>query len=128
MVRSEDTAEDSFAAIFARSKLGMAMAAMIRIIATTISNSIREKPRCLFIVFAPKNWPPKGYGPKRTHTQCTQDAKRRTIGTTDVLGLPCLSACPGVAEVLPKLLREQSKQNLLRKGKSQFPTRPETPA
>src|SRR5437762_8279127 len=51
MVRREETAEDSLAAIFARSKLGMAMAAMIRMIATTISNSIREKPRCLFMVF-----------------------------------------------------------------------------
>src|SRR5205807_9021241 len=51
MVRREETAEDSFAEILARSKLGMAMAAMIRMIATTISNSIREKPRCLFIVF-----------------------------------------------------------------------------
>src|SRR5437879_13659532 len=51
MVRSEATAEDSFAAILARSKFGMAMAAVSRRIATTISNSIREKPRCFFIVF-----------------------------------------------------------------------------
>src|SRR5213080_4116050 len=50
MVRSEATAEDSFAAILARSKFGMAMAAMIRMIATTISNSIREKPRCFSLI------------------------------------------------------------------------------
>jgi hypothetical protein len=46
-VRREPTAEASLAAIFARSKLGMAMAAMIRIIATTIKSSISEKPLCL---------------------------------------------------------------------------------
>src|SRR6516162_4821551 len=49
MVRSEATADDSLAAILERTKIGIAMAAMIRIIATTFSNSIREKPRCLFI-------------------------------------------------------------------------------
>jgi hypothetical protein len=35
------------AAIFERSKFGIAMAAMIRMIATTINNSINEKPFCL---------------------------------------------------------------------------------
>jgi len=40
----DDTAEASLAEILARNRLGMAMAAMIRIMATTISNSIREKP------------------------------------------------------------------------------------
>jgi hypothetical protein len=49
IVRIPLTADASFAAIFERSKLGTAMAAMIKIIATTISNSISEKPRCLFI-------------------------------------------------------------------------------
>src|SRR5260370_27751149 len=48
-VRTEPTAEDSFAEMRALSRLGMAMAAMIRMIATTISNSIREKPLCFFI-------------------------------------------------------------------------------
>jgi hypothetical protein len=48
MVRSEATAEASFAAIFERIKFGIAIAAMIKMIATTISNSIREKPFCLF--------------------------------------------------------------------------------
>jgi hypothetical protein len=43
-VRREAAAEDSFAAIFDRRKLGIAMAAMIRIMATTMSNSINENP------------------------------------------------------------------------------------
>src|SRR5262245_5723252 len=51
MVRIELTAEDSLAAMRARSKLGIAMAAMIRMIATTINNSINEKPFCFrFII------------------------------------------------------------------------------
>src|SRR5207245_775374 len=50
MVRTEPTADDSLAAIFERSKFGMAIAAMIRIIATTISNSIGEKPFCFVII------------------------------------------------------------------------------
>src|SRR5260370_23706345 len=49
MVRTEPTADDSLAAIFERSKFGMAMAAMIRMIATTIKSSIREKPFCFFM-------------------------------------------------------------------------------
>src|SRR5713226_9573152 len=47
MVRIEATAEASLAAILERIKLGIAMAAMIKMIATTISNSISEKPFCL---------------------------------------------------------------------------------
>src|SRR6266850_1873418 len=50
MVRREPTAEASFAAIRDRRRFGMAMAAMIRMIATTISNSIREKPFCFFMM------------------------------------------------------------------------------
>jgi len=42
--RREPTAEDSLAAIFERSKFGIAIAAMIKMIATTMSSSIREKP------------------------------------------------------------------------------------
>src|SRR5437763_12792769 len=49
MVRTELTADDSLAAMRARSRLGIAMAAMIKMIATTISNSISEKPFCFFI-------------------------------------------------------------------------------
>src|SRR5947208_16546193 len=48
MVRSEDTAEDSFAKILERSKFGIAMAAMIKMIATTIRSSMRENPFCGF--------------------------------------------------------------------------------
>jgi hypothetical protein len=39
-------ADDSFAEIFARRRLGIAIAAITRMIATTISNSISEKPCC----------------------------------------------------------------------------------
>src|ERR1700693_2577173 len=53
MVRSELTADDSLAAMRARSRFGMAIAAIIRIIATTISNSISEKPFCFRISFSP---------------------------------------------------------------------------
>jgi len=45
-VRSEATADAWFAAIFDRIKLGIAIAAMIKMIATTINNSISEKPFC----------------------------------------------------------------------------------
>jgi hypothetical protein len=51
-VRTELAADDSFAEILARSRFGMAMAAMIRIIATTISSSIREKPLCSLITLS----------------------------------------------------------------------------
>ena len=47
-VRSEPTAEASFAAILDLIRFGIAMAAMIKMIATTISNSIREKPFWFF--------------------------------------------------------------------------------
>src|SRR5438270_9772531 len=48
--RTEAAAEDSLAEILARSRFGMAIAAMIKMIATTISNSINEKPFCLRIL------------------------------------------------------------------------------
>src|SRR5215471_4806930 len=51
MVRIELTADDSLAAMRARSKFGIAIEAMIRMIATTISNSINEKPFCFAISF-----------------------------------------------------------------------------
>jgi hypothetical protein len=53
MVRSEPTAEASLAAIFDRKRLGMAMAAIIKIIATTIKSSMSEKPFCLFRMTSP---------------------------------------------------------------------------
>src|SRR5437879_4366572 len=54
--RNEPTAEASFAAIFERSKLGMAIAAMIKMIATTIKSSINEKPFCLFRINSPSRF------------------------------------------------------------------------
>jgi hypothetical protein len=51
MVRTALTEADSLAAIRARSKFGIAIAAIIRMIATTISNSISEKPVCFRISF-----------------------------------------------------------------------------
>src|SRR5437899_3177377 len=45
----ELAADDSLAAMRARSRFGMAIAAIMRMIATTISNSISEKPLCFFI-------------------------------------------------------------------------------
>src|SRR5271169_6456722 len=50
MVRIEATADDSLAAMRERSRLGIAMAAMIRMIATTISSSISEKPLCFLVL------------------------------------------------------------------------------
>ena len=44
MRRTELAAEDSLAAIFARIRFGIAIAAMIRIMATTIRSSISENP------------------------------------------------------------------------------------
>src|SRR5215467_10680546 len=46
MARSEPTAEASSAEIRARKRLGMAIAAMIKMIATTIKSSISENPFC----------------------------------------------------------------------------------
>jgi len=43
-------AAESLADILERSRFGIAMAAMIRMIATTISSSINEKPFCLRIL------------------------------------------------------------------------------
>src|ERR1700704_2406314 len=54
MVRIPLAAADSLAAIRARSRFGIAMAAMIRMIATTISNSISEKPFCFRIIVCPR--------------------------------------------------------------------------
>ena len=48
-VRMSPIVADSFAETRARSKLGIAIAAMMPMIATTISSSIRVKPFCFFI-------------------------------------------------------------------------------
>jgi len=55
MVLMFETVVDSFAVCLERSKLGMAIVAMIRMIATTISNSKSEKPRLFFIGFLSKS-------------------------------------------------------------------------
>src|SRR5271170_5777616 len=55
MVRMEPTADASFAAMRDRSRLGIAMAAMIKMIATTISNSISEKPFCFLFIVSPRS-------------------------------------------------------------------------
>src|ERR1041384_3781241 len=52
MVRIEDCAEPSLAARFDESKLGMAMAAMMPIIATTMRSSISEKPSWRFVLIS----------------------------------------------------------------------------
>lgn len=57
-VRSASAADDSLADILACNRLGMAIAAIMRIIATTISNSINENPFAERISF-PQNWLPK---------------------------------------------------------------------
>jgi len=54
MVRNDETADASFADILLRRKFGIAIAAMTRMIATTISNSMSENPDCLRTrVFSP---------------------------------------------------------------------------
>ncbi len=52
-LRNEATAEASLAAILDRNRFGIAIAAMIRMIATTIKSSIREKPFCSLTVCSP---------------------------------------------------------------------------
>src|SRR5882672_211087 len=52
MLRMELTAEPSLAAIRARNRLGIAIAAMTKMIATTIKSSISEKPLFDRIVFS----------------------------------------------------------------------------
>ncbi len=48
IVRSELTAEASLAEIRARMRLGIEIAARIRMMPTAIINSMREKPFCLY--------------------------------------------------------------------------------
>src|ERR1700691_1617571 len=49
MVRTAPTAEASLADMRARRRFGIAIEAMMRMIATTISNSISEKPFCFLL-------------------------------------------------------------------------------
>ena len=64
-VRTEPTAEASLAAIRDRRRFGIAIAAMINIIATTISNSISENPRFYFDAL-PRNRDSAGYPAARS--------------------------------------------------------------
>src|SRR5215469_13704142 len=56
IVRNEAAAEDSLADILARIKFGIAMAAMVRMTATTISSSINEKPLCSWRILRFSFW------------------------------------------------------------------------
>ena len=53
-VRIGETADDSLAAIFECNKFGIAGAARIRMIATTINSSISEKPFRCFFIYSPQ--------------------------------------------------------------------------
>ena len=55
--RAEETALDSLADIRALKKLGMDIAAMTRMMRTTIKSSIKENPRCPFLPAAFANFP-----------------------------------------------------------------------
>jgi hypothetical protein len=48
---------DSFAAMRERKRFGMAMDAMIKMIATTMSNSINENPFCRLTMFRTRRSP-----------------------------------------------------------------------
>ena len=52
-MRTEPTADASLAAIRDRKRFGIAIAAMIKIIATTINNSISENPVCFLFSVLP---------------------------------------------------------------------------
>jgi hypothetical protein len=59
MVRSVLAAAELLADILDRSRLGIAIAAMMRMMATTISSSISENPFCLRIeIFTPFGFVP----------------------------------------------------------------------
>src|SRR3954467_10181161 len=50
--RIEATADDSLAEMRERRKFGIAMAAMIRMMATTMNNSMSENPPCVRFMFS----------------------------------------------------------------------------
>src|SRR6266850_8542574 len=74
MVRKLSTAEASFADIRELIKLGIAIAAMMRMIATTINNSMREKPAC-FIRMENTRKASTFHAPKQRFTTNTVQAK-----------------------------------------------------
>src|SRR5690348_16775045 len=128
MVRMDETAEASLAEILARSRLGIAMAAMIRMMATTINNSMREKPLaclerfirnpCLLLKFSasgPKPRPTAVSGNSRIDTCCNlmaraalkaknnlstdkERAKRKNLRQNCGLSGDSLSASPRAAQ------------------------------
>lgn len=59
MVRIDPTADASLADMRARSRFGIAMAARVRMIATTISNSMREKPLLAVLLLLRKAFKPE---------------------------------------------------------------------
>src|ERR1700752_4500191 len=73
-VRSDPTPEAGLAAIFDRNRFGMAMAAIIKMIATTINSSISEKPFCLLRIFLIPPTPPVDSGACLYAFKCTAAA------------------------------------------------------
>src|SRR4029077_5102010 len=71
MDRRAATAEASLAAMRARKRLGMAIAAITRITATTINSSIREKPICFVRICC---------GPPRLCANCRQHCSFQLAG------------------------------------------------
>src|SRR6266850_6426074 len=78
MLLIEATPEAWFAEIRARIRFGIAIAAMIRIIATTISSSISEKPFCLRMSFLLPSFPFSGIAPRFMHANFQRGAKPKT--------------------------------------------------
>src|SRR5579862_2026623 len=79
MVCRDPTAADSFAAIRADRRLGIAIAAMTRIIATTIRSSINENPLFLRGISRlhptpPVSTPEGRVSPSNMHVYCQREA------------------------------------------------------
>src|SRR5271156_776707 len=96
MVRVEAAAAESLAAMRARRRFGIAIAAMIRMMATTINNSISEKPLCFRIEcsslpdFAGANPEGHGFPGERKDSSHAEDQTEGvqtsvTIGRTSLL-------------------------------------------
>src|SRR5580658_6590804 len=78
----EPTAEASLAAIRDRRRFGIAIAAMIRMMATTINNSMREKPFCrvriaVVLLLGPESLVPPIGGPPWRHYAVRRDYGQR---------------------------------------------------
>src|SRR5688572_3064626 len=107
MVRSEDCAEPSFAARREASRLGIAIAAIIPMMATTISNSISEKPLSLNLVIWTTYKKRDGVSPipfsievqSVLVTECSQGIARGTVSYRCYSGRPSHHTVFGDAEV-----------------------------